>query len=227
MKKEPDFYSGFSIALENSKTHFKGAEMLAREKLFGLANSHLILAAEEGIKAYMLFAKHFDKDLLVEDFDQYFQKHKFKHENIKGIQFFLSLMKNMLEITFGRVKSAILKGEDRPSIEELRGHQKDGIQDLIGWLKGDPKIEFNEEWWNQADNMKNKGFYVGFNKGNAQWESPDKVDEKQYKKSYKIVNEFLDLVYNMEVYAKDPEAIKIYEEMKNKSATDDEKTNLN
>ena len=131
------------------------------------------------------------------------------------------------EITFGRVKSAILKGEDRPSIEELRGHQKDGIQDLIGWLKGDPKIEFNEEWWNQADNMKNKGFYVGFNKGNAQWESPDKVDEKQYKKSYKIVNEFLDLVYNMEVYAKDPEAIKIYEEMKNKSATDDEKTNLN
>lgn len=55
MNKQVDFKAGYELAVKNAKAHLKATEILTKEVNYGIANSHLILAAKECLKAYIIF----------------------------------------------------------------------------------------------------------------------------------------------------------------------------
>ena len=65
-----DFYKGFQHSLKNAHNHLKVAEN-STEICYGIAYGQLVLAAEEALKAMMLFNIHYDPSVLseIDDFD--------------------------------------------------------------------------------------------------------------------------------------------------------------
>lgn len=67
MKNPINFRRGYELAMENAQAHLLAAEVIAEKVNYGIANSHLILASEEAIKAYMCFAKFYEPEIKIEN----------------------------------------------------------------------------------------------------------------------------------------------------------------
>ena len=78
-----DYIEGACLTYENAKRHLIASELLITKKLYGIAISHLILGAEEYIKALILLNLSGDS-YFIDDTDkvELFRNHKFKHNNI-------------------------------------------------------------------------------------------------------------------------------------------------
>jgi AbiV family abortive infection protein len=59
-----DYIQGACLTLDNAKRHLHASELLAANGNTGIAVSHLILAAEEYIKAFILLCLNGDQALL-------------------------------------------------------------------------------------------------------------------------------------------------------------------
>lgn len=207
-----DFHKGYQLSLENALNHIDSA--IACESIsFGIANSHLILASEEAIKAAQLFTLYFDKDYQneIKDFDEYFSNHKYKHKAIRSIEFVGLAIEKTIEIQtepFLDVKEGSL------SKEEFIQKRDEGIKNTVKWIDGlrDGKESFdtNEEWWNQADGSKKVGFYVNLLKKKGEWEGPLSIKKSQYTKSKKTVTKFVSRIKVMEDMIQKPEIYELY-----------------
>ncbi|MCB0409222.1 MAG: hypothetical protein KDD29_03325 [Flavobacteriales bacterium] len=93
--KDTDFKRGYDLGKENFLNHLLVAES-CESISYGIATSHLILAAEEAVKAFLLLQLTIDresiKNIKPEDFDSYFSRHRFKHEVIRQAEVFGTLM---------------------------------------------------------------------------------------------------------------------------------------
>lgn len=208
-----DYKKGFEYAFNNTKAHFNAAELLASNINYGLANSHLILAAEEAVKAYIIFTKHYDSELEIPDFNKYFENHKHKHNTIRDMTFFFSLLMQMSMISIKPTLRLLKKNKKNISEKELKEKFEKGIDNLIDYLNSVPKIDNNEQWWNEANNNKNRGFYV--NIINNSWQSPNQITEQDYYKSLKIVQEIIEWLSIIPSIENDPDVQKRYQELKN------------
>jgi AbiV family abortive infection protein len=93
---KPDYKEGYKHTLNNSKRLFDSAVLLAEEKhYYSIANSLLILSAEEAVKAFSLFHSYLFPNLLIENFEQLFFKHPFKHELAKSIIFIAGIAEGL------------------------------------------------------------------------------------------------------------------------------------
>lgn len=54
-----NFLEGYQITFKNAIRHLEAAEILSKQKMYGMASSHLILSSEETLKAGMYFAKYY------------------------------------------------------------------------------------------------------------------------------------------------------------------------
>lgn len=194
MKNIVDFRQGYTLALENTLAHFQAAELIAEKNNYGIANSHLILASEEAIKAYMCYSKFYEPEMLIKDFEKYFRNHKSKHNAIKDLSFFKNFMFEIMKVITKPMKQLAKEKNWDFNDEEFLAKRKEGVQNLIKWLGTIPDIDHNEQWWNEANTNKNKGFYVDVINNSNKWQFPNQITKEDYEKSHKIVSEIIELV---------------------------------
>ncbi len=213
MKKELDYTEGYRLAIDNAQELLAIAEM-AKAVCYGKASALLVLASEEALKAGMLMSHNFTSDSIDGDFDQYFKNHKFKHNSMRDINKVGTLFSKMSETLINPAKTLANGKPGTLTHEELMKAKEQGEDDLENFLtllEGEEDIENtnllpdnNKDWWNNADTLKKRGFYLGLNKGSKEWESPGQISEEQFNKSYAIVKEFIDVISTAEDRVKDP-----------------------
>lgn len=198
-----NYEEGFRLAFENAKRLFKSAEALENEKEFPVANSLLILAAEEGVKAYTILIKHFLPDKNLDSYKMVFKDHTFKLQFLSGIVLFVEIIKKFYEY----FHYPVLQNADKTP-EEITKIKSRCIKKFVNWSKRAARSETSKlskqlDWWENAKTMKEKGFYVGHN--NKKWVSPSLINRKDYLRTKKYVEEFfqlLDYIYGLDFHDK-------------------------
>jgi len=182
---ESEINIGFEIILMNANIHFDSAKILAKQKYFGLAISHLILASEEAIKAIFFLRKKLFPDQEV-DISGIFSSHKMKHETAIEIA---DLVKNF-QVDLRKTMIEDLK--NRPDVDMKVKLLIEKENELVNNKFNELTAEKILNWWNQADNLKQKGFYVDYI--NNCWTSPVDIDLNEYENSYTITGQYLGFI---------------------------------
>lgn len=178
-----ELFKGVSYSNNSAANHLKAAQLLATNNIFGIANSHLILAAEEGVKAAFFHIRiiTFSKKTGIKMFSEeriknIFSNHKAKHAFVKAnYSFFSEILKTIINKVYTFVEKSQIKNKQ----EELNT-----IKTVLNFVSKDN----NADWWDHADNMKNSGFYVNYKN---KWLLPSDISKKEYLKSYPIVGQLL------------------------------------
>lgn len=213
---DTDIYmKGFRLTFENAKRLFVAAEVLEKTKEFAIANSLLVLSAEEGMKAYTVLTQHHFPEKILEDFDKSFQDHKHKLETIRSLTSISQIMQKFYEL----ITEPIIENIEK-SVEEISKVKSQGVKDTVKWLES--QIDSNgketdmakqNRWWKQAKTLKENGFYVGFNKG--QWITPSSTKKQNYLITKEYVGDFieqLEVLYTVDL--NNPMIAKMITEMK-------------
>jgi hypothetical protein len=98
---------------------------------------------------------------------------------------------------FYTIDKDLNKAQKRKGIQELSEEEvKNAGKNTSKYLnflisgKGFPELQ---EWYETANNMRNKGFYVEQMKENkSTWHTPNDVEKEVYEKSFKIVKDLLE-----------------------------------
>jgi AbiV family abortive infection protein len=170
---------GISLSNQSASDHLRAAQLLAADGIYSIATSHLVLAGEEAAKATVLHIRLleltkgiqlqiFDYDEIAKIFSQHKTKHFFAKENQKKLLV-------LLEAIIKKAKSVIESNEIEDKEEGLKN-----LDNVFNFISD----ESNMEWWNHANNNKNRGFYVGYQNG---WQIPSEIGEEEYSKGYKVV----------------------------------------
>ena len=173
-KKE--LLEGLQLCFKNWELHFAAAQILADKKIFNLANSHLILAWEEYIKAITIRIKRRnppsdifknEKKMIQDLFKNHTTKHTIAITNDK-------FLRNIISIATKRAWRTL--ETDRKTIEE----NKKRLQDITMWTESRRK---------DANCKKNIGFYVDLK--NKKWISPTDIITKEiFEKSNDVITQY-------------------------------------
>jgi AbiV family abortive infection protein len=193
--KKQDYLTGFRYGTQNAFDHLKAAKLLT-EINYGIATAHLVLAIEEGIKAYAIFCRYRESSLYKEDFNLFFRYHKFKHESIWRFEeiftAFFIFGERMFK-HFSQYSKKYLKGAELPE------RRKKEIEECIQLCK-----EIQEEniklrsWCENADALKMAGFYLDIVDGGKSWLRPGRITKETYDESLKIVEKWLEHLAGIE-----------------------------
>lgn len=191
MRIDKDIYiKGFRLTFENAKRLFNAAKILETKSEFAIANSLLVLSAEEGIKAYIAFIQHLFPEKKHDNFDIFFKDHKHKLKTIRSITVFSQIFKEYIELYIHPIIENTINSK-----EDIQEFKKKSFQNFLDWLKheaeaGGTDLSKQNNWWKHATTMKENGFYVSFNNGH--WKTPRATKKEQYLKTKKYVREFLE-----------------------------------
>ena len=173
------------VGLDNcyiiSNQHFQAAKELASKELYGIANSHLILGAEEAFKS-LLFFMRLENDSPDIKIDYLFKDHNQRHKVIKEHYAAFKSFTDIYLSTFietGKKKFRHLL--DSSDLEQSLEKRKKFFEEF-----GETRIN---EWWNNANQKKNQGFYIDFRDNN--WIKPTQITEEDYLDSYNLVSELI------------------------------------
>lgn len=186
------YEEGYKSAIVNARNQLQAAEALSKLNNYGLAVSILILASEEAVKAFSIYAKGLFKESPFPDYNKIFQSHDVKIEQIRGIVLFGELFKRMSDLVYFPIYLS-LDG----SSEEIEKTRNEGFKNFINWLNTDATSKYSNlhrqmKWWKHAKNLKEDGIYVRPNgKG---WHLPEKIQRKTYQITYDYVSEIIDVV---------------------------------
>ncbi|HWJ29144.1 MAG TPA: AbiV family abortive infection protein [Flavisolibacter sp.] len=163
----------YSVVLKNANTHFRCAEILSTSGEYSNAVAHLILGAEESIKALLLFLESKGFGLRgVDGYKKLFRDHKARHSIIK--EFYSVIM---------ALKSLILIDSKKESENAFLYYLKAATEVAYGIISG---IE-NYNWWNKADSLKQECFYVDYK---TVIKDPIFISIKEYDDAFKNVSAF-------------------------------------
>jgi AbiV family abortive infection protein len=163
-----EIFKGIQMCRENANDQFELALQSAKTRNKGLANSLLILAAEECIKCFVLLSVFFGIQLEFE-IKPIFSKHYLKH--VRGKE--LNGVVRSLSMIFGFLSSK--KTEKGEALLEF-------LQSLFGGSD-------DTKWWEDANDAKNLGLYVDLK--NHRFRNPSEISEANYNASEKIVGRFI------------------------------------
>lgn len=170
-----DYVSGSCYCYENAVKHFETSDLLAGQKNYGFAISHLVLGAEELIKALILLKLNTER-YFIEDYqkEELFKKHSFKHINI--YEFLKSLtseeINDYYESWFDLLYSSRPVNKFRQTGFFLSRTMK------LGCIE-DEKIKEMADLIQNANNLKNRGLYIDYRND---WLSPEDLNENAYAK---------------------------------------------
>lgn len=163
-----EIFKGIQMCRENASDQFTLALQSAETKNKGLANSLLVLAAEESIKCFVLLAVYFDIQVEFE-IKPIFSKHSLKHVRGKELNNFV----RSLSIIFGLLST----------------ERKEKGEALIGILESIFGGSDDASWWDHANDAKNQGLYVDL--ADHHFVSPTQAVESNFCTSEKIVGRFI------------------------------------
>ena len=190
---------GFRLTFGNAKRLFNAAEVLESKKELPIANSLLVLCAEEAMKAYTIITQHFYPEKILEGFDKVFEDHKHKLDSIRSMSGISQILEKFGELYHNPILENIIDPKEDPKTLKERS-----FENLLAWLENeaesdDTDLAKEDNWWKHAKTMKENGFYVGFN--NGRWTSPSSLKKEQYHKTKKYVGTFLgriEVLYNLD-----------------------------
>lgn len=123
----------YNKLLINARNHFQASELLANNKLYGVAVSHRILASEELVKGLILFFDGIGLNIRqVSGVKKFFSDHQIRHVLACGIS-----------ATAIYLRHKIKKGQENTQLDTAKMAQQ---------------IQF----WIGADDFKMEGFYVDY-----------------------------------------------------------------
>jgi AbiV family abortive infection protein len=176
---------GFRLCSNNADVHYNMSALIAKEGHFPMANSHLILAMEEAIKAIFLYLKHIHNDV---DFEvkKMFKKHQHKHEFArdnfdvfyeKGLEV-LGQVNEANKIAYSEERLSQLDQEEAENIR-IVALALDASYKKMARLNLESSLPNIQKWFNKADLQKSRGFYVDFQ--SKQWKIPQEITKEDYK----------------------------------------------
>ncbi|GAA4344389.1 AbiV family abortive infection protein [Flaviaesturariibacter amylovorans] len=167
-----DFMSGSCFAYENARKHFKYSDLSANEGDYGFAISHLVLGTEEMIKSILLLCSHANRYFLsTDEKEKIFSRHDFKHLNIKEL--LTSLSELRIESHHQNPFESIDSGCNN-KFQTTAHFLGKGL--MLGGLD-DSEISQLLSVLNEANDYKNRGFYVDYR---YDWKNPEDLGEKEY-----------------------------------------------
>ena len=163
----------YPVVKTNADRHFRIAKILSESKEHANAVSHLILGTEELIKALALFmeGKGFNFSTMP-DYKKIFFNHSARHSVLKEFFSVWIFCKSLVELKKKKTsENSFLYG--LRMVAEVLGAGVEGVTNYV--------------WWNEADRLKQNGFYVDYKNGMI---SPESIDEIDYSKALKITTAF-------------------------------------
>lgn len=184
------YEEGYQLALQNSKSHINVAMEAARIKEYGIANGLLILSAEELAKAFILKVKALDNKLPINNLYKYFENHRTKQESI------IKLVISIYVKEFTKNNNQDIEENKKSNISN---NQLLGLLLLIGIFITIVDLFYtkkssntNKTGKNQNtnsiiffDEIKESGFYLGFDFKTKLWKAPLEINTEQKFKKYK------------------------------------------
>jgi len=169
-----DFVGGACDSYENGSQHLRVSELLASQGNFGFAVSHLVLGAEELIKALILLFLNSDRHFISHsNKEKLFANHCFKHVNIK--KFLLALTRESMDDYDANWFDYYFNGNPNNNFQQkayvlckllnLEQIDENDIEQIIFLL-------------NDANDLKNKGFYVDYDNT---WITPENINSETFK----------------------------------------------
>jgi AbiV family abortive infection protein len=193
------------MVMTNSIKHYNIAILLAEHSEYGNARAHLILSAEEAIKSFILFLDSYDLELRkIKEVKKLFFTHRSRHNTIKN---FISC--------FIALKPLIPKKNDVKN-KKLPISKMISIQNLLILGSSIYKGIKNYQWWETAEEMKQRGFYADYKNGIL---LPSDVTKEEYnislghiKKLQNELKEWMDEIKNWNINELEDFKIKIESE---------------
>jgi AbiV family abortive infection protein len=184
-------------AFINANNHKQSAELIAKNKQYGMAVSILILSTEELVKGILLYIQYLSIDIRnISGVYLFFTDHIIRHRLATMINLMYPMLKLIMGIVF-KTKEKLhnpesniqFTNEENAIIYEDENEIKNLFKDLPAMM----------DWWDEANMNKNKGFYVDYSNS---LETPMQVSELEYNQAFVITNIFhkqiLDIVYQLE-----------------------------
>lgn len=156
---------GFIHCRKSADIHFHTSSLVASKGYYGMANSHLILGVEEGVKAFLILSSYLNIDSGIDSIEPYFKYHTKKLIEGKKIASLYNKIIPAFEIGFSLVKGNIIG--------------------VIGGAIRFSNSKVNFDWWDKANDTKNLGFYVDFR--SDAWVCPETFTKEQYSKSQREI----------------------------------------
>lgn len=184
---------GAEFSLSNAKKHFKSAEILAENKLFGPAQSHLVLGGEAAIKSIMLSLRGVGLGVKQGTLKEILSQHTPRHNwaivfllmnellGDEGKQELTNLIENAPQDHFGKIpvvdKFIISLGKESVKVIE-QDNYKESFNPIM-------------YWWATAELKKQKGFYIDYD--DKKWSTPDEVSVDDYNFSHTQASKVIDI----------------------------------
>jgi AbiV family abortive infection protein len=158
---------GAVLCLGNARAHRHAARVLTAEKSFGCAVSHLVLGSEEVAKAVILISVGYG----VEWDDKYLKVWFTRHWPRHFAGQFTIMLEAVLERHFprGDMEGMNPGAQLRAAWRMMRFLRKNLVSEIFA-LGNDPELAKQIEWWGEADELKQRGFYVDYTSG--KWRTP-------------------------------------------------------
>jgi|GEM_PF-1744932 len=184
-KKVPkdDLLVAAKEAEKSARSLFNAAQTVAGSKEFGIANSLMILSAEECVKSAILTAGYFSVELPF-DIKPFFSDHKTKHSQAAEIQPVVNFIWGIRDVYVKTLKN---RKNDYGTFFEIALINVFAL--VISKINSKPVADFSD-WWKAANDQKNNGFYVGYH--NGKWNFPSTVPKEIYAETLTMVQPFVE-----------------------------------
>lgn len=150
--------------VRNASDLNKSANLSANNSLFGVATSIQILSIEEIVKAMIVFFNGIGIDVLkIKEIRGVFSSHKLKHET--------AILFKLIDYLY----KYIFKKRNKGNKNNILSIIKTVIKEVIA-------IPSNIKWFDNADNLKQRGFYVDYI---DELKTPQEITQEQYLESKK------------------------------------------
>lgn len=152
----------YPAVMKNGDEFFRTADLLAEKNYFGKAITHLILGAEECIKGLCLLLEGHDFELRkIKEVHGIFKHHLPRHSIIRDTYSVWMVVRHIYAI------------KNTPSRRNI-------LQNLLQAVITIFPAMGNYEWWQKADQLKQRGLYTDF-KGSVQ--QPSDLSSEEYEEA--------------------------------------------
>lgn len=180
------YLEGANLTLEHSKDLFNTAIKAGELKSFGIASSLLVLSIEELAKATALKIKSINNQIHIVKLDKYFRSHVWKQI------FIFEAMAVLVDTEENKNEEKIdLKNPNSTTIIIIGAVIAIAVCAYV-ILKNGGNLKTNKSL---LDDIKESGFYVGYDEGKREWKSPNQTnDEESYNNLRELTSKAFKLV---------------------------------
>lgn len=178
-------YDAYKKAFLTAEVHKSTADSIAKNGFYGTAVSHLILETEELTKGLLLLCQSFKINIRnVPSIHLFFSDHILKHQFAIYVNTMYPMLKLIMGVVF-KMREELHNPNAKIEYTQMEQAFLDKNEKRI--LAGFKDLPSMFDWWDDANKMKNKGFYVDYT---TSLETPMQVEEHEYLQAIYITENY-------------------------------------